>query len=420
MLFQKFHLLYKVEEKIYTMLNQTQNESMTMISSVKHFSKEEMHLTEQNDALDQMSSLAFQKNSYRFLSEFILKSLTTVSFCLGLFLLNNYEENFTLEAGKITAFFILFSQITGQFEIIQWFYLDLLKDIPVSERVTELIQRKPALKSGPLEPKTLSGRVEFQDVRFTYPSRPGQEVLKGLDLVLQPGKVTAVVGDSGAGKSTLTSLLMRLYDPTQGDIFVDEFNLKELDLKTFHKHIAVVNQNPLLFNCSIGENIAYGAAHDNVTEDEIKAAAKLANAYDFIMSFRGGFDTLAGQMGTQLSGGQKQRLAIARAAIRNPRILILDEATSSLDAENEKIVNEAIEKIMKGRTTVVVAHRFFNLCICKLPRYVMPYRLSTVRDADEILVMKEGRVVERGTHTQLLEVDGAYRRLVSKQLDQGL
>ena len=340
------------------MMSQTQNESMNMISSVKHFSKEEMHLTEQNDALDQMSSLAYQKNSYRFLYEFILKSLTTASFCLGLFLLNNYEESFTLEAGKITAFFILFSQITGQFEFIQMFYLDLLKDVPVSERVSELIQRKPALKSGPLQPKTLSGRVEFQDVRFTYPSRPGQEVIKGLDLVLQPGKVTAVVGDSGAGKSTLTSLLMRLYDPTQGDIFVDEFNLKELDLKTFHKYIAVVNQNPLLFNCSIGENIAYGAAHDNVTEEEIIAAAKLANAYDFIMSFRGGFDTLAGQMGTQLSGGQKQRLAIARAAIRNPRILILDEATSSLDAENEKIVNEAIEKIMKGRTTVVVAHRF--------------------------------------------------------------
>ena len=331
---------------------------MNMISSVKHFSKERMHVTEQNDALDQMSSLAYQKNFFRFLYEFILKSFTTVSFCLSLFLLNSYEERFTIKAGQVTAFFILFSQISGQFETIHWFYLNLLKDIPVSERVSELIQRKPALKSGPLEPRSLNGRVEFQDVRFTYPSRPGQEVIKGLDLVLHPGKVTAVVGDSGAGKSTLTNLLMRLYDPTQGQIFVDEFNLKELDLKTFHKYIAVVNQNPLLFNCSIGENIAYGAAHDTVTQEEITAAAKLANAYDFIMSFRGGFDTLAGTMGTQLSGGQKQRLAIARAAIRNPKILILDEATSSLDAENEKIVNEALEKIMKGRTILIIAHRF--------------------------------------------------------------
>ena len=219
------------------------------------------------------------------------------------------------------------------------------------------MEKKTIMKNGPLEPAKLEGKVEFKNVNFTYPSRPGQQVLKNMNLVLQPGKVTAVVGDSGAGKSTLTSLLMRLYDPTSGDIFVDGYNLKELDIKTFHKYVAVVNQNPLLFNCSIGENIAYGASLDKVSDEDIEAAAKLANAFDFIKSFRGGFDTLAGTLGTQLSGGQKQRLAIARAAIRNPKILILDEATSSLDAENEKIVSEALERIMTGRTILIIAHR---------------------------------------------------------------
>jgi len=183
---------------------------------------------------------------------------------------------------------------------------------------------------------------------------------------------------------------------------VDDFNLKELNIKSFHKFTSVVNQNPLLFNSSIGENIAYGAPEKDVPEQDIIAAAKLANAHDFIMSFRGEYDTLAGTMGTQLSGGQRQRLAIARAAIRNPKILILDEATSSLDAENEKIVTEALENIMQGRTILVIAHR-----------------LSTIRNADEILVLQDGTVVERGSHVELLELDGVYKNLVSRQLDEG-
>ena len=328
-------------------------------------------------------------------------------------------------SGDLTAFFLLLSDNAYIFERIQSEYLDLLRDLPKAEKITELMNKQPVMRSGPLEPDTLAGRIEFRGVSFTYPSRPGQQVISGLSLELAPGKVTAVVGDSGAGKSTLTNLLMRLYDPTHGDILVDGFNLKELDLTAFHRHIAVVNQNPLLFNCSIGDNIAYGAAHEDVTEAEITAAAKLANAYDFIMSFRGGFDTLAGTLGTKLSGGQKQRLAIARAAIRNPKILILDEATSSLDAENEKIVNEALEKIMKGRTILIIAHRYIHYLLATDIRHcndklLLIARLSTVRDADEILVMKAGRVVERGSHHQLLQRDGAYRKLVSKQLDQGL
>ena len=357
LIFQKYELLVKMEDKIYMIVSQAQNESLGMISSVKYFSKEDQHLGEQSDGLDQMYALCYKKNFFRMLHVFISGSFEISSFCLSLVLLQLYQDDIQLEAGQITAFYMLFKNIYSIFEGINASYLHMLSRVPAAEKVSDLIKKKPLIKSGPLEPSNLQGRIEFRDVSFTYPSRPGQEVISGLNVVLQPGKVTAVVGDSGAGKSTLTNLIMRLYDPSSGDIFVDDFNLKELDLKCYHQHIAVVNQNPLLFNCSIGENIAYGAAKESVSEEDIEAAAKLANAYDFIMSFRGGFDTLAGTLGTQLSGGQKQRLAIARAAVRNPRILILDEATSSLDAENEKVVSDALEKVMKGRTILVIAHR---------------------------------------------------------------
>ena len=298
----------------------------------------------------------------------------------------------------MTGFFLLFSKINQTFSFISSQYIRLIEMIPRVEKLSELYEKESTLRPGPLEPQQIQGKIEMVDVSFTYPSRPGQHVLRNINITLQPGKVTAVVGDSGAGKSTLTNLLLRLYDPTSGNIYVDGFNLKELDLVAYHRHIAVVNQNPLLFNSSISDNIAYGAVQE-VTEQEVRAAAGLANADDFIMSFRGDYDNLAGTMGTKLSGGQKQRLAIARAAIRDPSILILDEATSSLDAENEAAVTEALDRVMRGKTILIIAHR-----------------LSTVKEADEILVMMEGEVVERGTHSSLLQLDGAYKKLVQKQL----
>ena len=307
------------------------------------------------------------------------------------------KTSFSL-SGQVTAFFLLFSKINQTYTFISNQYIRLIEMIPRVEKLSELYEKESTLRPGPLEPEQIEGKIELVDVSFTYPSRPGQQVLRNINILLQPGKVTAVVGDSGAGKSTLTNLLLRLYDPTSGNIYVDGFNLKELDLRAYHRHIAVVNQNPLLFNSSISDNIAYGA-YQEVTEQEVRASARLANADDFIMSFRGDYDNLAGTMGTKLSGGQKQRLAIARAAIRDPSILILDEATSSLDAENEAAVTEALDRVMRGKTILIIAHR-----------------LSTVKEADEILVMMEGEVVERGTHSSLLQLDGVYKKLVQKQL----
>jgi len=241
-------------------------------------------------------------------------------------------------------------------------------------------------------------------VHFAYPARPGEETLKGLDLSIQPNKITAIVGDSGAGKSTITKLLMRLYDPSAGTITVGGQDLRSMNIQHMHDQVAIVPQNPELFNCSLADNIAYGTNGDMVGSgtldmDRVIAAAKLANCHDFITCFRAGYDTFAGARGAQISAGQKQRIAIARAAMRQPKILILDEATSSLDVENERVVQEALERVMTGRTTLIVVHR-----------------LCTIKNADEIICMKEGRVAEKGTHNALLAKRGAYYRLVRKQL----
>ena len=211
--------------------------------------------------------------------------------------------------------------------------------------------------------------------------------------------MTAIVGKSGAGKSTIAKLVTRLYDPTSGSITVDGEDLRSFDVEYFRSNLAVVDQSPELFNRPLAENIAYGMVDsDQCTYAELEAAGKLANC-DFISKFREGYYTFAGYGGNDLSGGQLQRIAIARAAIRNPKILILDEATSSLDAENEKEVQEALEKLMKGRTVIVIAHR-----------------LSTIRNADNIVCMKDGSVVEQGTHEELMEKKGAYHKLISQQI----
>ena len=245
--------------------------------------------------------------------------------------------------------------------------------------------------------KRFLGNIEFKNVKFHYPSRPKDRVFKGLNLSIKPNKITAIVGHSGAGKSTLAKLISRLYDPTSGDIYVDGHNLKSLNIEHFRSKIAVVDQSPELFNRTLAENIGYGAVGE-YNDEMLENAGKIANC-GFISKFREGFYTFAGYGGSDLSGGQLQRIAIARAAIRDPKILILDEATSSLDAENEKEVQEALEKLMKGRTVIVIAHR-----------------LSTIRNADTIVCMKEGNVIEEGTHDDLMVKKGAYHNLISQQI----
>ncbi len=297
------------------------------------------------------------------------------------FLMNTMLVAFSL--GALSELWVEFNRIGG-----------------AAERVFELLERKPSIpSSGGLTPPGVEGTVEWQHVDFAYPSRKDVPVLRNFNLKLAPGEVVALVGPSGAGKSTIASLLYRLYDPVKGHIALDGRPLPTLDPQWLRRQIGVVEQEPLLFSTTIAENILYG--RPEATQAEVEEAAKLANAYSFVNAFPEGFKTLVGERGIQLSGGQKQRVAIARAILKNPRLLILDEATSALDAESEHLVREALERLMKGRTTLVIAHR-----------------LSTVQGADRVVVLDAGGVAQIGTHAALVSEEGIYRRLVEKQFAQ--
>ncbi|RXM28403.1 Multidrug resistance protein 1 [Acipenser ruthenus] len=276
------------------------------------------------------------------------------------------------------------------------------KAIVSASHLFMLLNRVPAIDNDSEEGdqlKQVDGNIKFEDVVFNYPSRPDVQILQGLSLNVKKGQTLALVGSSGCGKSTTIQLLERFYDPLNGKVMLDKRNMKELNIQWLRAQMGIVSQEPVLFDCSIAENIAYGDNSRKVTQEEIVAAAKAANIHSFIESLPDKYNTQAGDKGTQLSGGQKQRVAIARALVRNPKILLLDEATSALDTESEKIVQEALDNAREGRTCIVVAHR-----------------LSTIQNADKIAVFQNGQVVELGTHQQLLSKQGVYHALVNVQM----
>ncbi|WP_260483728.1 ABC transporter transmembrane domain-containing protein [Sphingomicrobium flavum] len=309
----------------------------------------------------------------------------------------------TMSPGDLVAFVLYGTLVAGAFGALSETYGDLLRAAGAAERLAQLMAEQPEIEA-PANPVPLprpgEGRLAFENVTFSYPTRPGEKALKDFNLALKPNELVAVVGPSGAGKTTLFQLAQRFYDPAEGRVLLDGVDLKQADPDDLRRHIAMVPQEVMIFAASARDNLRYGRW--DASEEDIWEAARAANADDFLRALPEGLDTFLGEGGARLSGGQRQRLAIARALLRNDApLLLLDEATSALDAESEAQVQAALDNLMGQRTSIVIAHR-----------------LATVRKADRIIVMDGGRIVEEGTHADLSAAGGLYGRLASLQFDE--
>ncbi|MBC5993464.1 ABC transporter ATP-binding protein [Pontibacter cellulosilyticus] len=378
-------------------------ETLQAINTVKAFTNEMFEVARYRTTLGKAVKTALSAAYYR--GAFI--TFIIVGLFGGIILVIWYGAtlvaNGDIEPGSLISFVLYTVFIGASVGGLGDLYGKVQSALGATERILEILQEEeePTDKSHKAlsQIRRLNGDIAYNQVAFSYPTRTDVQVLRDINFTVRAGEKVALVGPSGSGKSTIIQLLMRFYDVTGGGITVDGKDIRNMDLTTLRANIGVVPQEVLLFGGTIRENIAYG--RPEATEAEIMEAARKANAYDFIVSFPEGFDTLVGERGIKLSGGQRQRVAIARAILKNPAILILDEATSSLDSESEHLVQQAMDELMKGRTTIVIAHR-----------------LATIRKVDKILVIDGGEIVEEGSHELLsMSPDGIYANLLKLQFE---
>ena len=373
-------------------------ETLQSIAVVKSFTNELFEVARYRKSLMEVVQTAIRAAKFRGL--FISFSIFTL---FGGIVAVSWYGALLVQSGEVTVgelfSFVLYTTfIGGSIAGLGDIYSQLQRSIGASERLLEILDEEDE-HTGMKNDLKLKGAIQFDSVRFSYPSRPEFQVLQDIHFSIRPGEKIALVGPSGSGKSTIINLLMRFYPVHEGAIRVDEKNIIEYGLSDYRRNIGIVPQEVLLFGGTIRENIAYGKP--GATEEQIIEAARKANALEFIDRFPENLDTIVGDRGVKLSGGQRQRVAIARAILKDPSILVLDEATSSLDAKSEWLVQEALEKLMENRTTLVIAHR-----------------LSTIRKVDRILVIKEGRIAESGTHRELSTMEnGVYNNLLKLQLE---
>ena len=387
----------QVQEKVAES-NTIIEETLQGISNVKAFTNEFFEIGRYTKKTNEVMQIAKKGGRYRgafasFIIFCLFGSIVAVIW-YGVLMINSNE----LSIGELFTF-ILYSvfigaSVGGMADI----YAKLQKAIGATEHLMDILEEEKEEIHSTFSADAVNGHIKFHNLSFAYPSRPDVQVLNNLNFEVQQGHNIALVGPSGAGKTTLASILFGFYKIEDGQISIDGKNIEEYDLHFLRKQIAIVPQDIILFGGSIKENIAYGKL--DASEEEIEEAAKKANALNFINDFPEKMETLVGERGIQLSGGQRQRIAIARALLKNPSILILDEATSALDSESEKLVQEAMDVLMKGRTSIVIAHR-----------------LSTIKSADCILVLENGQIIEQGTHQELQKNEGLYKQLSDMQFN---
>jgi subfamily B ATP-binding cassette protein MsbA len=378
--------------------NASAEEAITGIRVVQSFTAETTEVQRYGSLVQESYRVALKRAQFRalFISGIILAMFTAISIVLwygGRLVFND-----VLTAGELIAFLFYTIIVAGAVGAITGLYSQFQEAMGSTKRIFELLDERSDLpeRDAPVPLEHVKGRVTLERVSFRYGDRGEGYILQDILLQVNPGEVVALVGPSGAGKSTLVTLIPRFYDPSEGRVLLDGIDLRDLNLRELRRHIGIVPQETQLFSGTILENIRYGRPEAN--DAEVFDTARAANAHLFIAEFPQGYDTIVGERGVKLSGGQRQRVAIARALLKNPRILILDEATSSLDSESEALVQEALDTLMQGRTTFVIAHR-----------------LSTVHNADRIVVIDGGRIVQQGTHETLLAQDGLYRALHQRQ-----
>lgn len=375
-------------------------ETMQGITIVKAFANEWYEIARYNGKIKEVVKIAIKGGKYRgYFASFIIFCLFGAIVAVVWFGVR-LSISGEMSVGQLISFVLYSTFVGASFGGIAELYAQIQKAIGATERVFELLDETPekinSIQNASSANK-IKGNVTFKNVAFSYHSRKEIKVLKDVSFTANYGQKVAIVGPSGTGKSTIASLLLRFYNIDEGEILVDRKNIYDYDLENLRGNMSIVPQDVILFGGTIRENIAYGKP--NATEEEILTASKQANAYNFIESFPEKFETIVGERGIKLSGGQRQRIAIARALLKNPSILILDEATSSLDSESEKLVQEALEILMEGRTSIIIAHR-----------------LSTIRSADQILVLDNGKIAEQGTHQELITLEnGMYKNLSNLQ-----
>lgn len=375
-------------------------ETLQSISIVKAYTSEPYEINRYGQAQERVVKTALKAAGYRggFISFiiFVLFGGIVAVIWYGAVLV----QEGAMSIGDLVSFVLYTTFIGGSIAGLGDLYGQIQKAIGASERVLEVTDMPGESATEAAQPLSLQGDIRFKQVHFAYPTRQDVQVLKDLSFSIRAGEKIALVGHSGAGKSTIVQLLMRFYEPEKGQLLVDGKDIKHYPLRAYRQHIGIVPQEIILFGGTIRENIAYGKP--SASEAEIREAAGKANALQFIEQFPDGLETVVGERGVKLSGGQRQRIAIARAILRDPKILILDEATSSLDAESEQLVQAALDQLMEGRTTIIIAHR-----------------LATIRKVDRIYVISGGQIAESGTHEELLQhAEGTYTNLVRLQLQE--